>query len=110
MPLYRVDCGDVVGEGVVDGGQRLSEFGWCGWLVAGVEERAEEPGSEFGVEDGGADAFGGGAVGVGAGKFLDQSAESEFAQVVAHLVGAVVTLFGVKNLGQIRWLVVGVCR
>ena len=58
--------------------------------MAGVEERAEEPAVELGVEDRGSDAFGGGAVGVGVGDLLDEAVESEASQVVAHLVGAVV--------------------
>ena len=58
--------------------------------LVGVEERAEQPGLQLGVEDGDADALGGEGVGVGARCSLDEAVEAEAAQVVAHLRGAVV--------------------
>ena len=59
--------------------------------MPGVEEGSEEPGVEFGVEDGDSDAFCGDLVGVGAFDALDEAVEAEPAEVVAHLVGCVVT-------------------
>ncbi|HSN44654.1 MAG TPA: hypothetical protein VLR88_11450, partial [Propionibacteriaceae bacterium] len=35
---------------LIDGGQRLTQLGRCGWLVGGYE-RSEESVVDFGVED-----------------------------------------------------------
>jgi hypothetical protein len=78
---------------VVDGGfQRLegaSDFDFGGGLV-GVQERAQQPVLEFGVEHGDADAFGGEVVGVAVGEALDESVQAQASEVVAHLALAVV--------------------
>ena len=75
---------DVVGDGVLEGSEGVSDFGFGGWFV-GVEEGSEEPVAELGVEDGDADPVGGQDVGVLAGDALDQPVQPEAAEVVAHL-------------------------
>lgn len=61
-----------------------------GRLVAGIEQRAEQAGSELGVEDGDADALGRELVAVGALDASDEPVETEPSQVIAHLAAAVV--------------------
>ena len=62
---------DVVGDGVVEHFQGLSDRQWRGWLVGG-EQWPEEPVVEFGVEDREALPVVGEDVGVRMGQLDDQ--------------------------------------
>ena len=70
--------------------QDASQRWWC-WGLVGLEEATEESIGKFRVEDRDPLPFWGEGVGVGVGNACDESMQAESAQVVAHLVRAVVS-------------------
>jgi hypothetical protein len=75
---------------MLNGAKGATELNRC-WRLVGVEERSEQSTVELGVEDGNADAFGRHGVRVRPRHALNQSVETESAQVITHLRRAVVT-------------------
>ena len=87
----------VIVDGVFEGGDRAADVDRGGWLV-GVQEWAQEPVLEFGVEDGDADPVGGEDVACClCGHAPDEAVEAQAPQVVAHLAGGVVAGRGVRR-------------
>ena len=79
----------VVVDGGFEGAEGAADLDRGGWFV-GVEQWAQEPVLELGVEDGDADAVGGEDVGVAVWEALDEAVQAQAAEVVAHLGRGVV--------------------
>ena len=80
MQLLRADVDDAAGDGLFDDCQGAWEVGGSQSFV-GFEEGSEKSSLEFGVEDGGSDAFSSELIGVGSWQALDEPVESEASEV-----------------------------
>ena len=79
---------DVFLDGCFEGGEGASDLDF-GWGLVGVEQRAQQPVSQLGVEDGDADAWAGEVVGVAVGEAVDEPVQAQAFEVIAHLAWAV---------------------